>query len=59
MPAVKDFSVEEKLSSIVKLQKIESKLDNIQVLKGELYLTGFVHLLPGRKGMRVNKKQTD
>ena len=36
MPTVKDFSVEEKLSSIVKLQKIDSKLDNIQVLKGEL-----------------------
>jgi len=36
MPTVKDFSVEEKLSSIIKLQKIDSKLDNIQVLKGEL-----------------------
>ena len=36
MATVKDFSVEEKLSSIVKLQKIDSKLDNIQVLKGEL-----------------------
>ena len=36
MPTVKDYSVEEKLSSIVKLQKIDSKLDNIQVLKGEL-----------------------
>lgn len=36
MSTVKDFSVEEKLSSIVKLQKIDSKLDNIQVLKGEL-----------------------
>lgn len=36
MNTVKDFSVEEKLSSIIKLQKIDSKLDNIQVLKGEL-----------------------
>jgi predicted nucleic acid-binding Zn-ribbon protein len=36
MPTVKDFSVEEKLTSIIKLQKIDSKLDNIQVLKGEL-----------------------
>ena len=36
MPTVKDFSVEEKLSSLLKLQKIDSKLDNIQVLKGEL-----------------------
>lgn len=36
MPAVKDFSVEEKLSSVIKLQKIDSKLDNIKVLKGEL-----------------------
>ena len=36
MPAVKDYSVEEKLSSLVKLQKIDSKLDQIQILKGEL-----------------------
>ena len=36
MAAVKEFSVEEKLSSLVRLQKIDSKLDGIQVLKGEL-----------------------
>src|ERR1700753_4280358 len=36
MATVKDFSVEEKLASLVTLQKIESKLDEIQVLKGEL-----------------------
>ncbi len=36
MAAVKDYSVEEKLSSLVKLQKIDSKLDEIKVLKGEL-----------------------
>jgi uncharacterized protein len=36
MPTVKDFSVEEKLTSLVTLQKIESKLDEIQILKGEL-----------------------
>ncbi len=36
MAAVKDYSVEEKLSSLVKLQKIDSKLDQIQILKGEL-----------------------
>ena len=36
MPAVKDYSVEEKLSSLIKLQKIDSKLDQIQILKGEL-----------------------
>src|SRR5688572_7831927 len=36
MATVKDYSVEEKLSSVVKLQKIDSKLDNLQVLKGEL-----------------------
>ena len=36
MPAVKEYSVEEKLSSLVKLQKIDSKLDQIQILKGEL-----------------------
>jgi predicted nucleic acid-binding Zn-ribbon protein len=36
MATVKDFSVEEKLISLVTLQKIESKLDEIQVLKGEL-----------------------
>jgi uncharacterized protein len=36
MPKVADFSVEEKLSSLVRLQKIDSKLDEIQILKGEL-----------------------
>ena len=36
MATVKDYSVEEKLASLVKLQKIDSKLDEIQILKGEL-----------------------
>ncbi|HMP91521.1 MAG TPA: C4-type zinc ribbon domain-containing protein [Phnomibacter sp.] len=36
MATVKDFSVEEKLISLVNLQKIDSKLDEIRVLKGEL-----------------------
>ncbi len=36
MAAAKEFSVEEKLSSLVRLQKIDSKLDEIQILKGEL-----------------------
>ncbi len=36
MASVKDFSVEEKLSALVKLQKTDSKLDEIQILKGEL-----------------------
>lgn len=36
MATVKDFSVEEKLSALVRLQKIDSKLDEIQILKGEL-----------------------
>lgn len=36
MAAVKDFSVEEKLSSLVRLQKVDIKLDEIQILKGEL-----------------------
>src|SRR4029079_143101 len=36
MAHVKEFSVEEKLSSLLTLQKIESKLDEIQILKGEL-----------------------
>src|ERR1051325_9921782 len=36
MANVKEFSVEEKLTSLVSLQKIDSKLDEIQVLKGEL-----------------------
>jgi len=36
MDAVKDFSVEEKLSSLILIQKIDSKLDEIQILKGEL-----------------------
>lgn len=36
MAQVKEFSVEEKLSSLVNLQKIDSKLDEIKILKGEL-----------------------
>ena len=36
MASVKDFSVEEKLTSLVRLQKIDCKLDEIQILKGEL-----------------------
>lgn len=36
MATVKEYSVEEKLSSLVKLQKTESKLDEIRILKGEL-----------------------
>ena len=36
MAQVKEYSVEEKLSSLVKLQKVDSKLDGIQILKGEL-----------------------
>lgn len=36
MPQVKEFSIEEKLSSLINLQKIDSKLDEIKILKGEL-----------------------
>jgi predicted nucleic acid-binding Zn-ribbon protein len=36
MAAVKEYSVEEKLSGLVRLQKIDSKLDEIRILKGEL-----------------------
>lgn len=36
MASVKDFSVEEKLVALLRLQKIDSKLDEIQILKGEL-----------------------
>ncbi len=36
MAHVKEFSVEEKLTALVTLQKIESKLDEIHILKGEL-----------------------
>ena len=36
MPNVKEFSVEEKLPSLLTLQKIESKLDELHILKGEL-----------------------
>ncbi len=36
MAHVKEFSVEEKLTTLVNLQKIESKLDEIHILKGEL-----------------------
>jgi len=36
MAHVKEFSVEEKLTSLLTLQKIESKLDELKILKGEL-----------------------
>src|SRR4028118_1856501 len=36
MATTKEYSVEEKLSSLVRLQKVESKLDEIRILKGEL-----------------------
>lgn len=36
MPHLKEFSIEEKLGSLVNLQKIDSKLDEIKILKGEL-----------------------
>ena len=36
MANVKEYSVEEKLTSLVNLQKIDSKLDEISILKGEL-----------------------
>ena len=36
MANVKEYSVEEKLSSLVQLQKVDSKLDEIHILKGEL-----------------------
>lgn len=32
----KDFSIEEKLSAVLTLQKIDSKIDEIKILKGEL-----------------------
>jgi len=36
MATLKDFSVEEKLSAVLYLQKIDSKIDEIKTLKGEL-----------------------
>ncbi len=36
MATVKDFSIEEKLIAVLTLQKIDSKIDEIQTLKGEL-----------------------
>ena len=36
MATVKDFSVEEKLTAVLTLQKIDSKIDEIMTLKGEL-----------------------
>lgn len=36
MPATKEYSVEDKLKGLILLQKIESKLDELHILKGEL-----------------------
>lgn len=38
MASTKEYSVQEKLAALVKLQKIDSKLDEFKVLKGELPL---------------------
>jgi predicted nucleic acid-binding Zn-ribbon protein len=38
MAALKEFSVQEKLVSLIKLQKIDSKIDEINKLRGELPL---------------------
>lgn len=38
MASTKEYSVQEKLAALVKLQKIDSKLDEFNVLKGELPL---------------------
>lgn len=36
MAQIKEFSIEEKLGSLIHLQKIDSKLDELKILKGEL-----------------------
>ena len=36
MATVKYFSVEEKLTAVLALQKIDSKIDEIRTMKGEL-----------------------
>ena len=36
MATVKDFSVEEKLTAVLALQKVDSKIDEIKTMKGEL-----------------------
>jgi len=36
MATIKDFSVEEKLTAVLALQKVDSKIDEIKTLKGEL-----------------------
>jgi uncharacterized protein len=36
MANVKEFSIEERLTSLITLQKIDSKLDELHILKGEL-----------------------
>ena len=36
MATAKDFSFEERLTSVLTLQKIDSKIDEIKTLKGEL-----------------------
>ena len=36
MAVVKDYSVEEKLVGLIKLQKVDTKLDQLKILRGEL-----------------------
>ena len=36
MASVKDFSVEEKLVNLYRLQKVDSSIDAIEILRGEL-----------------------
>ena len=36
MAAAKEYSVEEKLVGLIKLQKVDTKLDQLKILRGEL-----------------------
>lgn len=58
MASVKDFSVEEKLVGLLTLQKIDSKIDEIQTLKGELPME-VKDLEDDIEGMRVRIQNID
>jgi uncharacterized protein len=58
MATAKDFSVIEKLKSLITIQKIDSKIDAIRVMRGELPIE-VADLVDGIEGLNARKNRTE
>ena len=58
MAQLKEFSIEEKLGSLIHLQKIDSKMDEIKILKGELPME-VADLEDELQGLRVRQTRIE